>query len=540
CTGFGTCQADSRIGRCNSGARVCDPLREKTKFNPSGIFDDCPINGDVCRFCGGRYFVNTDNPLFVANTCDPASARCTLTPERKCVADADCGQFETPQRGASATGLAAVLGLQTPPENPLALPVGYDNGGVETLELPGRISGINALTYDVRVPLLVITTTGNVSMEFRDNNKLNVTDSQDLGVTLGGGLGVGAGGMFMNPMDFPAGGSCCDTGANISWAPENLGFPATSSCEGGDPCETDADCFGDQGSCLPDLALAIAWGPGPNKLPGCVKDNDPASNTDADPSCNNPLGLTGLDAEAAVGTPCGGGKASGVLADGRCNTGFDDPRITVLIGGVQQFGLAARRKVPNPNATAPTLPSVGAGTARDINVLGIFNADALFKTDGLGCPIGTDGRPSCCIDGTEPSCESGPGQDSDGDGVLDFNGPACPTGQTQGCSDNCQFQPNNTDGNVQRDSNSDGVGDSCDCGNTDESQAVDIFDALNIAQATLTPPQATMNNPRACDSDGSGGCDIFDALRVAQATLTPPQATILDECPAFAGPAPGL
>ncbi|MEE8558510.1 MAG: dockerin type I domain-containing protein [Myxococcota bacterium] len=106
---------------------------------------------------------------------------------------------------------------------------------------------------------------------------------------------------------------------------------------------------------------------------------------------------------------------------------------------------------------------------------------------------------------------------------------------------NCPFQPNSevdAFGPPQRDTDGDGQGDLCECGNTDGSTAVDIFDALSIAQGTLTPPIAAMANPRACDVDGNGSCDIFDALRVAQATLTPPIAPIVEACPALVGPPP--
>ncbi len=38
------------------------------------------------------------------------------------------------------------------------------------------------------------------------------------------------------------------------------------------------------------------------------------------------------------------------------------------------------------------------------------------------------------------------------------------------------------------------------------------------------PPLVEMIHPRGCDADGNETCDIFDALRVAQATLSPPLA----------------
>jgi hypothetical protein len=119
----------------------------------------------------------------------------------------------------------------------------------------------------------------------------------------------------------------------------------------------------------------------------------------------------------------------------------------------------------------------------------------------------------------------GPGPDADMDGALDAD-------------DNCPFEPNNSGGDVQLDSDGDGTGDACECGNVDRSTDVDIFDALMIAQGTLSPPIVPITHPRACDCDGSGGCDIFDALHVAKASLEPPMVSILQSCPA-ATMAPG-
>jgi hypothetical protein len=86
------------------------------------------------------------------------------------------------------------------------------------------------------------------------------------------------------------------------------------------------------------------------------------------------------------------------------------------------------------------------------------------------------------------------------------------------------------------DSDGNGRGDLCECGNADSNTSVDIFDALVIAQGTLTPPLVVIPHPRACDADGSGSCDIFDALKVAQATLTPPLTTIVQGCDAATVP----
>jgi len=56
----------------------------------------------------------------------------------------------------------------------------------------------------------------------------------------------------------------------------------------------------------------------------------------------------------------------------------------------------------------------------------------------------------------------GNSNDADGDNVCINKGAACATGQTTGCSDNCPSNANNTIGNVQLDSDRDGLGDTCD------------------------------------------------------------------------------
>ena len=124
-------------------------------------------------------------------------------------------------------------------------------------------------------------------------------------------------------------------------------------------------------------------------------------------------------------------------------------------------------------------------------------------------------------------------EDRDGDGVFIGGGTnPCTSGNATECEDNCPFEPNNGGDDIQRDSDGNGRGDACECGNADRSTRVDIFDALHIAQGTLTPPLVEMIHLRACDADGNGKGDIFDALRVAQATLSPPLAEIVQECEA--------
>ncbi len=160
--------------------------------------------------------------------------------------------------------------------------------------------------------------------------------------------------------------------------------------------------------------------------------------------------------------------------------------------------------------------------------MGFESIPALADLDGdgdLDALIGENSGNTLFFENTAPA-------DGDGDGIPDAGAAPCQSGQRVGCADNCPFEPNNSGNDIQRDSNQDGRGDACECGNVDRNEKVDIFDALHIAQGTLSPPLVEMIHPRACDADGNGSCDIFDALRVAQATLTPPLDEIVQECEA--------
>jgi hypothetical protein len=213
---------------------------------------------------------------------------------------------------------------------------------------------------------------------------------------------------------------------------------------------------------------------------------------------------------------------------------FQDPNAALIAFG-HLDGIGGSEKVGQLQLT-PAAPGLMPLTLReDDGVAGPFVGIASFSAPVLN-GVTLDVLPSSA----DPNCTGLVGLDSDGDGIPDGgSGAPCATGETASCNDNCPFEPNNEPGDVQRDTDGDGQGDACECGNVNRNTTVDIFDALNIAQSTLTPPIASMNNPRACDSDDSGSCDIFDALRVAQGTLTPPLAPILQTCPsATVPPAP--
>ncbi len=191
------------------------------------------------------------------------------------------------------------------------------------------------------------------------------------------------------------------------------------------------------------------------------------------------------------------------------------------------------------NTGGATAPAFAAPQTNPFGLagLGSYSSPALADLDGdgdLDALIGAGSGDTYLFENQAPG-------DSDGDGIPDSGGAGpCATGQTSNCFDNCPFEPNNGGvgiqrahgDDIQRDTDANGRGDACECGNADGNTQRDIFDALHIAQGTLTPPLVTIIHPRACDADGNGTCDIFDALRVAQATLTPPLDTIVEECPA--------
>jgi hypothetical protein len=196
----------------------------------------------------------------------------------------------------------------------------------------------------------------------------------------------------------PIGASCCASGANIPWAPAQVGAPVTQ------------------------FQRTFDTGPGADGIPGCAGDNGFASNGLG--ACNQRLGT------GAVGP-----KTSGFYA-----TGQDDVAITYPVGASGTVPASSARFSATWNADAAVLNLVTAGAVRDVSMnAGSNNQDTLLKANFSICPLFSN----------NPTCDPGASPDLDADGITDS-------------LDNCPTVANGVFQDNQLDTDGDGVGDACD------------------------------------------------------------------------------
>jgi len=98
--------------------------------------------------------------------------------------------------------------------------------------------------------------------------------------------------------------------------------------------------------------------------------------------------------------------------------------------------------------------------------------------------------------------------------------------------DNCPSTPNpdQADRGGIGSSEPDGIGDECQCGDTNGNGSVTVADGSLILRSLLSPPAASLAKPNLCDVGGSRGCTPSDAAILMRALLSPARAQISDQC----------
>jgi hypothetical protein len=104
--------------------------------------------------------------------------------------------------------------------------------------------------------------------------------------------------------------------------------------------------------------------------------------------------------------------------------------------------------------------------------------------------------------------------DSDQDGALN-------------AVDNCRYVANDD----QADTDQNGIGDFCQCGDVNADGSTNITDALTIARGFVGSGDPNFDK---CDVNGDGFCNITDALIIARGLQG--SAHEDQHCPAYHGP----
>ena len=519
------------VGRCETELRNCDPVTNEIE---GGLGATCNV---TCRSCYGP---------FQAGVCvemggGSDGAACTV--EGHCTAPDTCDISGVDVAPDAASGGPTIRA--TGP-NVLGYPVGYNNYGLSALDLDVDLNGtprIGAITgptmsASIIVPLYVFSTSSTAGNRVWDPTTGPNDENALGGVTLppgtavcgfplheGCGVGprgaVSAGGSFASGQAFPIRPTetCCDSALDLT---------VTATCPASDIC-WDAEVPASAVTFSPTPMRQSGFGPGPNRIPGCIGDNTSGLFPVDDPGpCNDALGVpnttpgadinTGMDdiptgyrystaSTCVVGT-CVATPAQQCSTDNQCtlvNGGVADT-CTLDIGADSIAGtpddcvpaVIGRSKSMNPADPAPTFCTVAAISGIDVEVGLPSNTDFAFKSDTVSCPINcVTGEAECVspFDGTgpvwDPACcgPSPPGSC----GIIppDFDGDGSPDS-----TDNCPTVVNVS----QNDFDEDGVGDPCD---TCAGLSNPPF------SGTLTGNMTFVSGQREDDGDGIGNrCDF--------------------------------
>ena len=550
--GDGDIACSELIGRCITSGTVCDPY-ENGPAQCGGA--------DLCTFCQGTFgdpgSVVPDPPSYAVGVGEAQGVRLAV--------DHIQGNI-----------LGLPVGYNTHGFQALDL---VDAGGL----LARRMGGVAGPFAGVRVPLVNTFTTNAAAAEFRDtllNPAFPLNDKNDLGphVTIGDPFGIGSGGTYPAGVDFdhdPTGGGPVGT---ISYATNDGGSASTgtfkraadygSGPDGIPGCAGDNATFetGDAGFGTPEpndpaRPCTNVLGTGSATIPNVnttgMNDVELTVNlaTFRTPITAGQIDPNGTPVTAGRGPSANPGavrptvNAQSVLAL-RDITLLGTPFNTDVINKANatycpfQFVNAAGVFSDDPNANGG---AVGTGAncfevAAVQNICGDNVVNQSFEvcdgTDKTVC-LGTRNCLPTCLD-----CDPNTCGDNVVEGGEECDGTATGTPCDGTCQGDCTCDPcsalgGDADGDLvcgngllgpdncpdfanpgQADTNSDGFGDLCQCGDVliNASFVVDVFDCQRMSACSvgLAGPGAPQCDSDKGDTDNDGDIDVFDAQKCSQ------------------------